>query len=225
MVEDGLLELEHMIKITYLGQSSFKIKSTNAALITDPFDSKATGLPWRKQEADIVTISHEHSDHNCLDKIDGNPFVIREPGEYEIKGVHIIGESSSHGQTDGKDLGENTFFTFRWDDFVIVHLGDLGKPLASAQLEELGQVDVLMVPVGGKWTIGAEAASELIAQIEPCFVVPMHYRLVEEQKDLQPVTEFLDQMGAENITSQSSLDLKSKNALPDQTQVVLLDYK
>lgn len=214
-----------MLKISYLGHSAFKIKSSGTSLITDPFDPKVTGISWRKQEADIVTISHDHQDHNCLEKIEGVPFVVKEPGEYEIKGVHIFGESSFHDKKKGSEHGENIIFSFHWDDFVIVHLGDLGDNLSSNQVEDWGQIDVLMVPVGGTWTINSEEASELIAQLEPSFVIPMHYKTADSKIELDSVDVFLEQMGVPGLTPQSSLDLKSRSSLPEQTQVVLLDYK
>jgi len=214
-----------MVKISYLGHSSFKIKSSEVIVITDPFDPKATGLKWKKVRADIVTVSHQHSDHNYLTGIEGQPFLISEPGEYEVKGVHVIGLASFHDGKRGKDRGENIAYMIHLDDFSIVHLGDLGAPLSSGQLENLNTVDVLLVPVGGKYTMNVEAVSELIAQIEPSYIVPMHYHLPGSKLGLDPLDKFLEQMGVESPVTQADLDLRSRVALPEETTVVVLDKK
>ena len=137
--------------ITSFGQSSFKIKGKTATLVTDPYDSAFTGLKFPKHvEADIVTVSHNHEDHNAISQIEGNPFVVSGPGEYEIKGVGIVGIPSDHGNGI-KEI--NTIYRIEMEDLSILHLGDLGRMLTSTEIGELDGVDILMIPVGGTYTI------------------------------------------------------------------------
>lgn len=177
--------------ITYIGHSSFKIKTKTATLITDPFDPSATGIKYPPQEAEIVTISHDHADHNYLDKISGYKKVVSGPGEYEVKGVSIIGIPTFHDDKGGSERGKNTVYVFETEGLRIAHLGDLGHALSESQIEELGEIDVLMIPVGGVYTIGPKEASDLVSKIEPYFVMPMHYG----SDKLQPVDTFLKEMG------------------------------
>ena len=133
--------------IFYLGHSSFKLKGKHGSIITDPFDSKKVGLKYSSNEADIVSISHEHEDHNAVSAIKGEPKVISGPGEYEIKGISILGFSSFHDSKNGEERGKNTIYVFEIDTVRICHLGDLGQKLSDSLIESLGDIDVLMIPV------------------------------------------------------------------------------
>lgn len=141
--------------ISFLGHSAFKLKGKTASVVTDPYDP-SIGLKFPKTEADIVTITHDHLDHNAADQVGGNPFVISGPGEYEVKGIKIIGVPSFHDEKKGEVRGKNTIYNIKIDGLYICHLGDLGQTeLGSEQSDAIGQVDVLLIPVGGFYTIDA----------------------------------------------------------------------
>lgn len=206
--------------ITSFGQSSFRIKGKTATLVTDPFDSAFTGLKFPKHiEADIVTVSHSHKDHSAVSQIEGNPFIVSGPGEYEIKGVGIVGIPSVHGN-GAKEV--NTIYRIEMEDVSIVHLGDLGRMLTTEEVDELDGVDILMIPVGGTYTIDPVMAGKLISEIEPSLIIPMHYSRPGLKFDLSPVSVFLKEMGQETVTAQPKL-LVSKAKLPEQRQIVILE--
>lgn len=212
--------------ITPLGLSSFKIRGKNATIVIDPFDSGFVGLKFpKKVEADIVTVSHDHKDHNAVSQIEGTPYVVRGPGEYEIKGVSIIGVSSFHDTQRGAVRGRNTIYRIEVDGVAILHLGDLGHALTSEEVESLDGVDVLLVPVGGTATIDASVASAVVKELEPAIVIPMHYAvsgLSSTFSALTPVSTFLKEMGIEGVSAQPKLTV-SKDKLPEQMQVVVLE--
>src|SRR4030042_4332871 len=157
--------------ITWYGQSCFKIQSGETILITDPF-SKEIGLTPPRGQVNIVTISHQHYDHNNLDTFSGaNPFIIDGPGEYEVKGINVKGVSVFHDKKEGKERGVCTVYLIEIEGIKICHLSDLGQTkLTNEQLETLDGVDILMIPVGGIYTISGEEAVDIINQIEPKIV-------------------------------------------------------
>ncbi|MBI3397122.1 MBL fold metallo-hydrolase [Candidatus Woesebacteria bacterium] len=185
--------------ITYLGHSSFKIKTKTATIVTDPFDPDMVGLKYLGVEGDIVTVSHDHKDHNKAELVKGVKKVISGPGEYEVMDVSIIGIPSYHDDVNGTLRGKNTIYVIEAEELTLVHLGDLGHDLSEKQLEELGDVDVLMIPVGGEYTIGSTDAVKIVQNIEPNFVIPMHYREEglnpELFNKLAPVETFLTEVG------------------------------
>lgn len=212
-----------MAEITWLGHACFRLKSKDATVITDPYD-KALGLGTLNQKADIVTISHEHTHHNTLTGIKGEPFVVRGPGEYEIKGVFVTGVWSYAGNESGKKTDRNNIFLFHLDDLVVCHLGALGHTLNSHQLEALGDVDVVMVPVGGSASLAANKASEVISQLEPKIVIPMHYATGRETLELDSLDKFMKEMGIKEWKPQDKLATK-KSDLAETTQVIVLEAR
>lgn len=212
--------------ITYLGHSSFKIRGKKATIVTDPFQSKSVGLKFPKTDADIVTVSHQHDDHNAVSEVGGSPFIVEGPGEYEVKGIGIIGIPSFHDAEKGTIRGKNTIFNLEVDGVQIVHLGDIGEMLTDKEIEQLGNVGILLVPVGGHYTITEKQASELIQEIEPSIVIPMHYGRPELNQDsfgeLSPVSSFLKVMGQESISPQAKLTI-TKDKIPEQMQVIVLE--
>jgi len=212
-----------LAEITWLGHACFRIKAKDATIITDPYD-RSLGLGTLNQKADIVTISHEHTHHNTLTGIKGEPFVIRGPGEYEVKGIFVTGVWSFADSEGGKKLGRNNIFLFHLDDLVVCHLGALGNTLNSHQLEILGDVDVVMVPVGGHTALSANKASEVISQLEPKIVIPMHYSTGRESLDLDTLDKFTKEMGLKDLTPQDKLTIKSSD-LDETTQVIVLEAK
>ncbi len=207
------------MEIKFLGHSSFEIKGKDVTVVTDPFDPRKVGLPFPKIESDILTVSHDHSDHNYIEGVGGDPFLINGPGEYEISGVRVFGIPALHGG----DLGKVTLYLIEMDDLSIVHLSDLGQKLEHDQVEELNTVDILMVPVGNAGVqLDAEKAAEVVAQLEPYIVLPMHFRESEETKKFDPVEKFLEQMGEENVRREKKLKI-TKSSLPEDTEVVVLE--
>ena len=207
--------------ITWLGHSCFKIKGKQVAIITDPFPPDL-GYSLGKPAADIVTVSHQHPSHSYVSGVDGEPRAVTGPGEYEIGGVLIIGIAAFHDEERGKQRGKNTVYLMEVDGVSVCHLGDLGHVLTAEQVEEIGDVDVLLLPVGGVSTINAEMAAEVIRQLEPKVVVPMHYKTPAISRELQPVEKFLKEMGIEHIDSRPRLSVTKSN-LPPGTQVFLLE--
>jgi len=211
------------MEITWLGHSCFKIRGKQATIITDPF-SPGSGYSLGKVSANIVTVSHEHAGHSYSAGIGGNPRVFKRPGEYEITGVLIIGLATYHDANKGADRGKNTVFVLEMEEMTICHLGDLGYPLTDSQIEEIGKVDVLMIPVGGVTTINAAAASAMVRQMEPKIVLPMHYKTSMFEGNLEPVDNFLREIGSHGAVPQAKLNV-NKNNLPLSTQVTLLEFQ
>ncbi len=216
-----------MVDIWWLGQACFKIKGKNAGVVVDPFSAELTGLKEPKADADIVCVSHSHPDHNDPSWVKGmgetKPFVISGPGEYEISGVNIVGVDSFHDDKGGAERGKNTIYNIVIDEVSIVHLGDLGqKKLTQQQLDLMSECDVLMIPVGGVYTIEAGDAPDIIAQLEAKIVVPMHYKIEGLKYDLAPVGDFLKAEGRENIEKQTKLSV-SADRIPEETEIILLE--
>lgn len=204
--------------IKYFGHSSFFIKGKEARLVTDPFDPEMIGIIYPKVEADIVTISHQHKDHNNIFAIDGNPLIIDWPGQYEKKGMRITGFKSFHDKKNGEERGENTLFKIEEEEISVLHCGDLGLIPDAKFLDDIGEVDILIVPVGGFYTINSDEAIELIKKIEPSIIIPMHYN-TGTNKDLAPLSEFLKKMGAESLVPVPKLTIK-KEELGEEMKVV-----
>jgi L-ascorbate metabolism protein UlaG (beta-lactamase superfamily) len=209
------------MEINWLGHSCFRIKGTRTTVITDPY-SPNSGYSLGKQTARIVTISHQHPEHSYVSGIAGEPHQVKGPGEYEIGGVMIIGLPTFHDGEKGKTRGKNTIYLIEIDDITICHLGDLGHVITAEQVEELGNIDVLMEPVGGVSTINASTAAEVVRELEPKIVLPMHYKTLLLKRELEPVDKFLTEMGVKEVTPQPKLTVTKAN-LPITTQVVLLN--
>ncbi len=208
--------------ISWLGHSCFRIKGTQATVITDPY-SPDLGYSLGKPTARIVTVSHQHPGHSYVQGISGEPKVVSGPGEYEISGVLIIGMATFHDEEKGSKSGKNTTYLIEVDEISVCHLGDLGHVLTAEQVEEIEKVDVLLLPVGGGSTINAPMAAEVVRQLEPKVVIPMHYKTEAIKRELEPVDRFLEEMGVKEVSSQPKLSLTATN-LPISTQVYLLDY-
>jgi L-ascorbate metabolism protein UlaG (beta-lactamase superfamily) len=211
------------MEITWLGHSCFRLRGKQATIITDPF-SPATGYNLGKQTANIVTVSHDHQDHNYTTGVGGSPHIVSRPGEYEISGVLVIGLATYHDAVKGAERGKNTVFVIETEEMSICHLGDLGAPISDSQVEEIGKVDVLMVPVGGVYTIGASAAAAMVRQMEPKIVLPMHYKTASGGANLEPLDNFLREFGVSALLPQAKLNV-NKNNLPLTTQVTLLEFQ
>ena len=207
------------MEISWLGHSCFQLRGKNIVLITDPFTHDAARLA--KLNASIVTVSHDHPGHNNAKGIGGNPRIVRGPGEYEISDVLITGVASYHDDKHGKEYGRNTVYIIHIDELTICHLGDLGHTLHEEQLEEVADADILFVPIGGKRSLNATQAAEVISQVEPRIVVPMHYHSAMADEPSPALATFCREMGVEAVNPQPKLAV-TRSSLPVEMQVVLL---
>lgn len=210
------------MEINWLGHSCFMLKGKQATVITDPYPPDL-GYSLGKPTAHIVTVSHQHLGHSYTQGISGEPRLVTGPGEYEINGVLISGIATFHDRERGQQRGKNTVYVIEVDEISVCHLGDLGHVLTAEQVEEIDDVDVLLLPVGGVSTINASMAAEIVRQVEPKAVIPMHYKTEAISRELEPVGRFLKEIGVEQIDSQPKLSFTRSN-LPASTQVFLLDY-
>lgn len=218
----------HM-EITYLGHACFRLKGKNAVVVTDPYD-KSVGFLMPKMSADIITISHDHEDHNAFSRISGTtrrpqPYVIRAPGEYEVSGVGVFGWGTFHDGEQGTLRGKNTIYTIHMDNLTLAHLGDLGEPLSDQYVDYLGRVDILFTPVGGYYSLSARDAEKVIARLKPSIVIPMHYKTPEHNQEtfgmMDGVQTFLKEMEVEMPVPKHTLKITDLD-LPEETEVVVL---
>lgn len=191
------------------------------SVLIDPF-SKEIGLRPPKIKDQIVLVTHEHYDHNNLDEAEKETMIIRNPGEYESKGIYVQGIASFHDKVQGVERGPNTIYVIKWEDMTICHLGDLGQEkLEDHQVDLIGAVDILLIPVGGKYTISYKEAVGVVGQIEPKVIIPMHYKVAGLNINIEPADKFIKEMG---LTPETSDKFKiSKKSLPQEdTKLVVL---
>jgi len=187
------------MKIQWLGHSCFKLtESTGTSIVTDPYNDYI-GYRMEPTEANVVTISHSHKDHNALQNVKGNPTVIDSIGSWEIGGVSIATILSSHDDARGALRGENHIYTYRMDGIDVCHMGDIGEELSVEVCESIGSVNILFIPVGGIYTIDAEKAKEYVDFLMPDVVIPMHYKTPNCRFDIDTVDSFLDLFDEEQI--------------------------
>jgi L-ascorbate metabolism protein UlaG (beta-lactamase superfamily) len=215
------------MNINWLGQSCFEItaKANNneVKIVIDPY-SESLGLGSLKVEAQILLISHQHDDHSSSGAVVGSPFIIETPGEYELKGIFIKGISAFHDNQKGQKLGVVTVFTLEAEGMRVCHLSDLGqKELTPEQVEEIGEIDILMIPVGGNFTIDGKDAAEIISQIEPKIVIPMHYQIPKLKIEIDGVDKFLKVMGVEGVQREKKLKILAKDLPKEDTQIIVLE--
>lgn len=210
--------------IDWYGQSCFRLREGNITIVTDPYD-KSIGYTLPKLRADLVTISHDAPGHANAAAVKGDPKVLTRPGEYEVRGVFITGIQTWRGAgARGEAKEENTVFVFEFGDLTVCHLGDLSRVLTQAQVESMPDVDVLLVPVGGGAALDADKAAEVISQLEPRIIIPMHYRTPYCNLPLEPLGKFLKEMGVAEPAPLESLRV-TKSQLPQEAQVVVLECK
>ncbi len=215
-----------MLQITWHGYNCFTIKGKQATLVTDPFNAAKLGLPKPKLEADIITISHEGPGFSEIAAVDGTPKVFDWPGEYEAADVVIEAIATFDAPRSAESATVNNVFTIILDEFRICHLGKLGHKLTSEQADEIGGVDILMIPVGGHSALDAKKAREVVEQLSPSLVIPMHYLQEGLKDDLDPLGAFLKEMGVENQESLEALKLKSKQEIAGaDAKIVVLQAK
>ncbi len=188
------------MKIEWLGHSSFLLEeSTGTSIVTDPYEGEYVGIPYPKVRADIVTISHGHHDHNAVKAVQGDPKVIDSVGFWEIDGVDINTLESNHDHHGGARRGKNLICKFRLDGVDVVHMGDIGEEITPELGEAIGPVNVLLMPVGDNYTIGAEQAKEYVDFLMPDIVIPMHYKTPSCKLDIDKLRPFLQLFEDEHI--------------------------
>lgn len=207
------------MKIKWLGHACFAIETGNKRIITDPFNEEV-GYPMPGLSADIITVSHEHWDHSAVDTISGHPEVINQTGEYRLGPINITGLPSFHDKTGGQERGKNIIFCIQAEGIKVVHLGDLGHVVAE-QLSGIGGVDILLIPVGGKYTIDAQEAFVTVQNLNPGIVVPMHYQTPHLSFELAPVELFSAQF--DQVVKKPYLEINPKDLGKDK-KVIILDY-
>jgi L-ascorbate metabolism protein UlaG (beta-lactamase superfamily) len=211
------------MKVKYLGHSAFVITSdAGLKIITDPY-TRSSSLTYSEitESADIVTVSHEHSDHCNTAVVRGSPQVVRGAGRSTVKGIEFSGIASYHDEAGGRMRGNNIIFCFEVDGVRVCHLGDLGHLLDDGQLKEMGDVDILFIPVGGNYTIDARAASQVCSQLKPRVIMPMHYKTEKGIPGIVGVDEFIE--GKDNVSRLDSSEIEFKREkLPPPSQIMVL---
>ncbi len=211
------------MKIKWLGHASFLITSkAGVKVITDPY-AVGRGINYApiKEGADVVLVSHDHSDHNNASAIQGKPEVVKGNVTKSVKGISFQGVATYHDASQGQQRGSNTIFCFTLDGMRVCHLGDLGHVLSSGQVKEIGAIDILLVPVGGFFTIDASAASQVCDQLKPKVIVPMHFKIPDCDYPIAGVEDFLK--GKKNIRKIAGSEIElEREKLPDATEIVVL---
>ncbi len=218
------------MKIVWYGQSCFHISTDAAEIVTDPYE-ESVGLALPELKADIVLQSHDHFDHRNVQAVKSatkgqEPFVVTGPGEYNARGVSVYGVSSYHDESNGTERGPNTMYVIHADGVNVAHLGDLGqKELTSAQIDALGWIDVLLIPVGGSYTVDGARAAKEVHRIEPQVVIPMHYKIDGLEVDIEDASRFLKEMG-EDPKPRDSFEFRARDSQQDgDLEVIVLKPK
>ncbi|MGW8321773.1 MAG: MBL fold metallo-hydrolase [Thermodesulfobacteriota bacterium] len=216
------------MKIQWLGHAAFLLETKDGVrIVTDPYESGAYGgaLGYGPidTQADIVTVSHEqHEDHNHTSTVKGDPVIISGPGIETVKGVEMKRVHTYHDDSGGKERGENYVFCFKADGMRVCHMGDLGHVLSDEQVAEIGRPDVMLLPVGGTFTVGPEEASQVTDQLKPRIVIPMHYKTPQCGFPIEEVGSFLKGKSKVRKIGDSTVAIE-QGSLPDSTEIVVLD--
>jgi L-ascorbate metabolism protein UlaG (beta-lactamase superfamily) len=210
------------MEITWFGQTCFRLSERGlATVVTDPY-SPEIGLTLPRSRAHIVTVSYDDPQCRYTSGVRGPFKMVDGPGEYEIGTVFITGIATYADGKRGATRGLNTVFAFNFDGLAVCHLGRLGHVPSQSQVEDLGTVDILLVPVGGTGSLGPAQASEVISLFEPSFVIPMYYKIPGLQVKLGTLSRFLKEMGLEKVDSQEAFKV-SRSSLSEETQVIVLE--
>lgn len=211
------------VEISWLGHACFVLKGKEKTVITDPYRPEL-GYSLGQPEADIVTVSHFHPGHSYVEGIANSPKQIKGPGEYEIGNIFITGLACYHDNEKGETRGKNTIYLLETEGLTLCHLGDLGHPLTASLVEELGNCDVLFLPVGEVSTISVDVAVEIVRQLTPHIVIPMHYKTDVLNKNLKGVDKFLGKMGIHDIEPRAKLPVTNAS-LPSDLQTVVFEFQ
>jgi len=209
------------VEIRWLGHSCFVLKGKEKTVITDPYCPEL-GYSLDTPQADIVTVSHFHPGHSYVEGIANSPKQIKGPGEYEIGNIFITGFASYHDKEKGETRGKNTIYLIEMEGLTLCHLGDLGHALTSSLAGELGSCDILFLPVGEVSTISLDEAAEIVKQLTPHIVIPMHYKTDVLTRNLEPVDKFLSKMGIHEMQPKPKLPI-TLTTLPSELQTVVFE--
>lgn len=217
------------MNIQYYGHSCFKIitkpggrNTDSVTFFIDPFD-KYIGIKPPQGKADVVFISHtQHDDHNNHKAIKGDPIIIDTPGEFSVKGINVTGIDSFHDSEEGRERGRNTIFIFDVEDIKICHLGDLGTELSLEQIENIGDIDILLIPVGGNFTIDGKTAAKVAKKLEPSIIIPMHYKFPGIKVSISDEKEFCNEIGNCPKDKVGKITLKKKEMTDKNMEIVLM---
>ena len=216
------------MKIQWMGHASFLLTAADGTrVLTDPYEpggfGGAVGYGAIDLPMDLVTVSHDHADHNFVKGLRGNPKVISGAGIKEERGIRFAGIASFHDQREGKDRGANTIFCWEMDEISICHLGDLGEALSASQVAQIGKVDILLIPVGGYFTIDAAEASIIVDQLKPALVIPMHFKTEVLNFPVAKVEDFTRYYKKVRFFESSEIEI-SRESFPKETEVWILKY-
>lgn len=213
------------MEITWYGHSCFRLTERNfATVVTDPFEHKTVGYDALKLKAEIVTVSHDAPGHANTDAVKGTTHVLTGAGEFEIGGVFITAVQTAGGGKKTKDKTRNTLYVFDYDGITVAHMGDLQETPTQSEVEALGTINVLLLPVGGGGSLNAAKAAEVVSMLEPNLVIPMHYSTPAAKLSLDSLNKFLKEMGLSKVEAQPSLKI-TRSGLPDETKVIVLEYQ
>jgi L-ascorbate metabolism protein UlaG (beta-lactamase superfamily) len=213
------------MEITWHGHSCFRISERGmASVVTDPYDPAVVGIDPGKLRADVVTVSCDDPAHNYVNGIRGKAFEITGPGEYEIGGVFITGvRINGHKRKTSAESIRNTVYLIDYSGLTIVHLGELNSVPSQTEIEDLGEVNIALVPIGGGSSLNAAKAAEVISLLEPSIVIPMHYGMSKSLIKLEPLSKFLKEMGLTTVETEESIKVQSQVSLPEEIRVMVLD--
>ncbi len=216
------------MKIRYLGHSAFVLTSDDGGkVLMDPYESGsyggAVGYKPITEKVDVVTGSHEHEDHFCVDGLPGGYEVVKTPGKHDVAGFSINGVKTFHDTSGGKDRGRNVVFTVDVDGLRVCHLGDLGHLLSGKDAAAVGKVDVLLIPVGGHFTIGPGEALDVIKALDPAVIIPMHYKTDVLDFPIAPVEDFLSLAGDHEAAGTCEIELTRDDL--GQKRIVVLEHQ
>lgn len=212
------------MEITWYGHSCFRLTERSmATVVTDPFDSDAVGYEPLKLKAEVVTISHDAPGHNNLSAVKGYSHAVSGPCEFEIGGVFITGVQTDGHAKRKDEKPANTLYVFDYDGITVAHLGDLRAVPTQAEIEALGNVNVVLIPIGGGDGLNAAKAAEVVSLLEPNIVIPMHYHTPAVKVQLDQLDKFLKEMGLHEAETIPTLKV-NRTGLPDETKVTVLDF-
>jgi L-ascorbate metabolism protein UlaG (beta-lactamase superfamily) len=204
-----------------MGHSAFRLRGKDVTIVTDPFPP-ALGLNMGRVSADIVTVSHPSPNHSYTQGVGSHPHIVDGPGEYEVSDVLIAGVATDSTPGHG---AANTVYVLRFDDLAVCHLGDLREKLSDGQVEEIGSIDVLLLPAGGGGALGATEAAAVVHQLEPTLVIPMHYKISGAKvQGLESVDLFCREMGSKDYVAEPKVSV-TKSSLPNEVRVTVLENR
>jgi len=211
------------MEITWYGHSCFSFSEDGfQTVIADPYNYEVVGHKPLSVKAGIVTISHQSPGHDHISAVKGNPFLIDGAGEYEVGNVFITGVQTNRKKADQR----NTLFVYQFNDLSIAHMGGIQSLPDQKQIEQLGNINIALIPIGGRNGWNANKASELVSMLEPDYLIPMHYATSDSKVDLVPLKKFLQEMGADTPQQEDVFKISSHNPpFMDETSVVVLNYQ